>query len=130
MLWLPLLLSKSADPCLPDIENALTQDTFACNDAGNKGINAACRALNVQVIPYAAVAACLPEGAAHSHSRGTQSSNLNGLASCSLPVTNTGLPVHVNGAHFLSAAMRVCLQHGGFDRQRAHKCLFWLSRLL
>jgi hypothetical protein len=55
------------------------------------------RALNAQVIPYAAVAAALSEPAEGEH-RSATIVETEGLAFCSLPVTVTGLPVHVNGA--------------------------------
>lgn len=55
----------------------------------------ACRAFNVQVVPYAAVAGLLPE---HAEAAGDeQQSSLDGRAFCFLPITTTGLPVHVNG---------------------------------
>ena len=54
-----------------------------------------CRAFDVHVIPYGAVSGLLS-----SESDGADDSRppvLHGQAFCSLPVTPTGLPVHVNG---------------------------------
>ena len=59
--------------------------------------NCPCRAFDVHVIPYGAVGGLLTS---ESKGKGTNESStpvLNGQAFCSLPVTPTGLPVHVNG---------------------------------
>ena len=54
-----------------------------------------CRAFDVHVIPYGAVGGLLSsEGEGADDSRPPV---LHGQAFCSLPVTPTGLPVHVNG---------------------------------
>lgn len=54
-----------------------------------------CRAFDVHVIPYGAVGGLLSsEGDGAADSRAPV---LHGQAFCSLPVTPTGLPVHVNG---------------------------------
>ena len=55
------------------------------------------RAFDGHVIPYGAVGGLLTR---ESKGKGTNDSStpvLNGQAFCSLPVTPTGLPVHVNG---------------------------------
>ncbi len=50
-----------------------------------------CRAFNVSVVPYAAVAGLLAEPDVDA------AQSLDGQAFCFLPITSTGLPVHVNG---------------------------------
>ena len=50
-----------------------------------------CRAFNVPVVPYAAVAGRLADPDADADQ------SLEGQAFCFLPITSTSLPIHVNG---------------------------------
>ena len=62
-----------------------------------------CRAFDVHVIPYGAIGGLLscessPAGQeSSSHAPSSHAPLLHGQAFCSLPITPTGLPVHVNG---------------------------------
>ena len=81
--------------------DAVTQRAFlvrqACGGGASRTLAAeAAQAFNVQVVPYAAVAAALPDRAAAAEQEG-QESRLQGRAFCFLAITKTGLPVHVNG---------------------------------
>ena len=70
-------------------------DRMYCTRAFNLHVPHLCRAFDVPVIPYGAVGGLLSsEGDGADESRPPV---LHGQAFCSLPVTPTGLPVHVNG---------------------------------
>ena len=69
----------------------------ACGGGASRSLAAqAAQAFNVQVVPYAAVAAALPDEAAAAGAE-QQDNPLEGRAFCFLAITKTGLPVHVNG---------------------------------
>ena len=57
-----------------------------------------CRAFDVHVIPYGAIGGLLScESLRAGQDSSSQAPLLHGQAFCSLPITPTGLPVHVNG---------------------------------
>ncbi|BDA44284.1 probable Sacsin [Coccomyxa sp. Obi] len=84
---------------------AADRQTFLISQSSGGSASAALaaeasRAFNVSVVPYAAVAGLLAEPDADANQP------LDGQAFCFLPITSTGLPVHVNGFFELSSNRR------------------------